>query len=229
VILTYTLPEIVVDVEDRCGNPAFPGRGRDSRAVCLDALGGNKSGPRLVVVPAGGPVASPFAITKYEITVSEYNTYCDLSGSCSRRTGVDPALPLTNISLLEAQAYAQWLSTTTGFEYRLPNSAEWQYAAEAPGTEVPPRNYNCLLREGGRVTKGQQLQDVRTGEPNGWGLQNYVGNAREWVVEPQGIWALGGSHQDAFSSCDIKLRVTHDGQPDAVTGFRLVRKVNDSS
>jgi len=228
VFLTYTLPQIVVEIEDRCSNPAFPGRGSDSRAVCRDTLTGGKSGPRLVVVPAGGPVAKPFAITKYEITLSEYNTYCDLSESCSRKAG-EPALPLTNVSLAQAQAYAQWLSTTTGFEYRLPSPAEWQYAAEAPGTTAPPRNYNCLLREGGRVTKGQQLQDVRTGESNGWGLQNYVGNAREWVVESQGIWALGGSHRDAFSACSVTLRVPHDGQADAVTGFRLVREVTDSS
>ena len=44
-----------------------------------------------------------------------------------------------------------------------------------------------------------------------------------------GAAARGGSFEDSFDSCEISLEVPHDGRPDAVTSFRLVRKVNESS
>ena len=77
--------------------------------------------------------------------------------------------------------------------------------------------------------KGISLEDVRTGESNGWGLQNYVGNAREWVIDGNRASARGGSFEDSFDSCEISLQIPHNGQPDAVTSFRLVRTVTGSS
>lgn len=210
--------------DDACGNPAFIGLGANSRAVCRDPLWDGASGPRMVVIPGTGPGGRPYAITKYEITIADYNTYCRLSGACIERGDLN-ALPLTNISLTEARAYAAWLSESTGFDYRLPSSAEWQYAAQAPGMPQPPRNYNCQIRDDSGLIKGLQLEDVRTGDANGWGLQNYVGNAREWVTDGSAVYARGGSYQDSFSACDISLTEQHSGQPDGVTGFRLVRNI----
>jgi len=230
---SYTLRERRVSArvpqDDACANPAFAGLGQNNRAICRDELGQNKKGPRMVVVPAGGSSGERFAITKYEITISDYNAYCALSGNCSGRQDGEVALPLTNISINEARQYAVWLTDTTGFEYRLPNSDEWRYAAEAPGTYSPPKNFNCQLRGDSGLIKGLRLEDVRTGEMNGWGLQNQVGNAREWAQDDGAISALGGSFQDPFDSCEITLRVPHSGQPDAVTGFRLVRKIGGAS
>jgi formylglycine-generating enzyme required for sulfatase activity len=203
----------------------LPGLGANSRATCRDSIGADKYGPRMVVIPAGGPANEPYAISKYEITVFDYNNYCSLSGSCSGRQGQGAALPITNISANDARAYAAWLSETTGFEYRLPSVAEWQYAAEAPGTGAQKRNYNCQIRGDSGLIKGISLEDVRTGDANGWGLQNYVGNAREFVLSGQSIVARGGSFEDPYDNCDIKLQVSHDGRPDSVTGFRLVRRV----
>jgi serine/threonine protein kinase len=231
-IASIVLPEPAIPVrvrpaEDVCANPAFAGMGSNNRAVCRDPLNAERQGPRLVVVPAGGSISSPFAITKYEITVSDYNAYCDLSGACSPKSGVSAALPATNISLSDARAFAQWLTDTTGFEYRLPTSAEWEYAALAPGTSPPSKNVNCRIRSAGQIVKGISLEDVRTGEANGWGLQNVVGNAREWVVDGGNVRVRGGSFEDSFDSCEISLQVPHNGQPDAVTSFRLVREVGD--
>ena len=227
-ITAYVLPEPPRPTEDFCANDSFAGMGADSRAICRDYLTADRQGPRLVVLPAGGPSPAPFAITKYEITISEYNVYCEMSGACSSLPG-NAAMPVTNVSLSDAQAYARWLTATTGFEYRLPTAAEWEYAATAPGTTPPPKNVNCEIRSGGQLMKGISLEDVRTGESNGWGLQNYVGNAREWVVDSGRTLARGGSYKDSFDSCDISLQVPHSGQPDAVTSFRLVRKVGGSS
>ena len=134
-------------------------------------------------------------------------------------------MPVTNISVQDARNYAAWLTDTTGFKYGLPSVAEWQYAAEAPGTGEQKRNYNCQIRGDSGLIKGISLEDVRTGDANGWGLQNHVGNAREFVMSGQRVIAKGGSFEDPYDSCDIKLQVTHDGNADDVTGFRLVREV----
>ena len=89
----------------------------------------------------------------------------------------------------------------------------------------PPRNYNCQLRDDSGLIKGIRLEDVRNGDANAWGLQNYIGNAREWVTDGNAVYARGGSFRDSFNSCAISLNEPHSGQADEVTGFRLVRDV----
>jgi len=200
----------------------FAGYGRRKRANCYDVLAGGSKGPTLVVVPPGSGIGEPFAISRYEISIADYNNYCRLSGACTPVSSKDPNLPVTNISVEKARSYARWLSETTGFDYRLPTDEEWTYAATAAGKQ-PGKDYNCRLRVGGKLMKGKALIDVRSGKQNGWGLKNYVGNAQEWVETPSGIKARGGAYVDRMSRCGISLSTSHDGGADATTGFRLVR------
>jgi hypothetical protein len=67
---------------------------------------------------------------------------------------------------------------------------------------------------------------VTTGKKNKWGLVNYVGNAQEWVLKNnRDLFAVGGSHTDPFRDCTVEKQRSHDGKPDAITGFRLVREL----
>ena len=136
-------------------------------------------------------------------------------------------MPLTNISLAEARAYATWLTMTTCFEYRLPTDVEWQYAADAAGSGASLTNYNCKL--GGGTGKGDALQPVTTGGDNSWGLKHVIGNAQEWVTGSGGTSVRGGSINDGYESCSITLQSPHNGQADAVTSFRLIRAVGEPS
>src|SRR5690606_115052 len=52
---------------------SLAGYGRSGRAVCYDMLSADVRGPELVVVPAGGGFAKPFAIGKFEVSVGEFN------------------------------------------------------------------------------------------------------------------------------------------------------------
>ena len=74
------------------------------------------------------------------------------------------------------------------------------------------------------VRLGENLQKAERGVPNGWGLFHYVGNAREWVVNGDDIRALGGAHTDPRPECTLDKSVSHSGQADPVTGFRVVRE-----
>jgi hypothetical protein len=210
-------------------NKDLAGYGRRRGAECWDLIGGAK-GPRMVVVPAGGAINTPFAISKYEISGSDFNDYCKSTGRCRSLSRIKATLPLTSISANEAEEFARWLSEeaskTEGRKivYRLPTEDEWEHATKAAGA-LPAKKYNCRVTAGGNVISGYALVDAASGEENGWGLANHVGNAQEWVQTAAGLKARGGTYQDPLSRCDLSISRSHNGEPDGITGFRLVREM----
>ncbi|HEX5419175.1 MAG TPA: protein kinase [Gammaproteobacteria bacterium] len=203
-------------------SPALAGYGTRSRGVCFDTLPGGR-GPELVVVPAGGSFTQPFAISRYEISVGEYDAFCKQAGKC-RGSSADADLPVTSIAVADAEHYVAWLSSATGFTYRLPTDAEWLYAANAPGSSKE-RNFNCVVKIGGQQIRGFGLLNIRSGRPNAWGLYNQVGNAQEWVRTAKGWQVRGGAFSDPISECGTDVVRASTGAADAGTGFRIVREL----
>lgn len=203
-------------------NPALAGYGTRSRGICFDALPTGR-GPDLVVIPAGGGVARPFAISRYEVSAGEYSAFCQQSGKC-RSPNAQADLPMTSIPVTDAQQYVDWLSATTGFVYRLPTDSEWVYAANAPGGGAE-RDFNCVVEINGQKIRGFSLGSVRSGRPNGWGLYNQIGNAQEWVKAADGWSTRGGAYSDPISQCGTALNRASTGAADAATGFRVLREL----
>lgn len=103
-------------------------------------------------------ISKSFAISKYEISLAQFQRFADESGyvtieGCwifigsewifddarswrNAQLSQTPDHPVTCVNWHDAAAYADWLSAKTGDAYRLPSESEWEYAARA-GTETP--------------------------------------------------------------------------------------------
>ncbi len=197
---------------------SFAGKG--SRYDCQDRfLGQEGRGPVLVVIPAGNGLAE-FAIGKYEVSIEEFNTWCQQEGACTE-SELDGSLPVTGPSVEQVSAYLDWLSRSTGFRYQLPSHEQWTYAADAAGTGTDPGR-NCTLSARG-IVKGEVFLPIDSGTSNQWGLVHHLGNAREMVTDAGGVKAAGGSRADPMDSCTVQALADFNGSGDSYTGFRVVR------
>ncbi len=218
---------------DPCAMRYLVGNGaqRGRSGFCSDNLtlasGETASGPRLVVVM--GTNEKRFAISKYELDGKQFALYCEATGNCV--PPVDQKAPVVGIDLQQAKNYAAWLSTVSGYRYRLPEYSEWLQATGSKEEiteeslsqepELDP-NRNCSMSVAG-VERGQQAVPVSSGNANAFGLVNLVGNVREWVTLKGDLYAAGGSFKDPIDECTLQTLVPHDGSADSVTGIRLVR------
>ena len=161
------------------GTPSRVRRGAPDRASRSRGVGDRfrdcSECPEMVVLPPGrfrmgspsgergrhddeGPlhevnIAEPFALGRYEVTVSEFGRFVEDAGhtagsSCMTYAdgewksragfswrnpgfGQNGGYPVACVSWDDAKAYAGWLSRKTGKSYRLPSESEWEYAARA--------------------------------------------------------------------------------------------------
>jgi formylglycine-generating enzyme required for sulfatase activity/class 3 adenylate cyclase len=129
----------------------------------------------------------PFAISKYPVTVREWNA-CVAAKSCSYvPTGKDDA-PVANLSWSDAEQFVEWLSKVTQKPFRLPSEAEWEYAARGGtktkfwwGDQLQADTANCK----GCNQPYDTSQPLKVGslKPNPLGLYDMGGNIDQWVAD----------------------------------------------
>lgn len=138
-----------------------------------------------------------FAVGRSEVSFDDWQACVD-AGGCAFVPGDEGwgrgALPVINVSLEDAQAYARWLSETSGEWYRLPSEAEWEYAARA-GTETSFPSGDCLASGQANFDARRSFGACPTADavgrtapvasypPNAFGLHDLHGNVREWVSD----------------------------------------------
>ena len=216
------LSNIKIKSRDPCDTSLAGLGARGKRAICRDKLKRSDFGPELVVIPGNSKIKM-FALGKYELTVGEYNRYCNAAASCSV-SSQEEQKPVTGISLSTARAYLKWLSQQSGKRYRLPSRAEWTYAMKSRSKTLDP-NRNCALSTRG-FEKGSNLVKYSIGKQNPWGLVNFVGNVQEWVYgSGNSLQAVGGSFREPMESCTISTVKNHSGNADSYTGFRVLREI----
>jgi formylglycine-generating enzyme required for sulfatase activity len=171
--------------------------------------------PHMMVVPAGEftmgsppaeqqaeaqhrvTIATPFAVSTFEITFDDWDT-CVRDGGCDNVRPNDEGWgrgrhPVIHMSFDLAKNYVTWLSRKTGKPYRLLTEAEWEYAARAGttttfafGDTLSPgsANYNASTDGSGPSEENRQkTMPVGTFPPNAFGLHDMHGNVSEWVED----------------------------------------------
>jgi serine/threonine protein kinase len=208
---------------DSCSKPGLVGKGK----FCFDNIDGAR-GPLLVVVPGVGG-GKAYAMSRAEISITEFNRFCRATGKCAATTVDDQDLgnaPVTRISLDQARAYARWLSDLSGgFTYRLPTDAEWLNAAKAGGNWKQAEDSNCVLPSAGGDDNGGAVVSARGRSRNPWGLVNTTGNVWEWVVSGGNVMARGGSFTSYWSDCNVAPHRADNGSPQKDVGFRILREL----
>jgi formylglycine-generating enzyme required for sulfatase activity/class 3 adenylate cyclase len=129
----------------------------------------------------------PFAISRYPISVREWNQ-CAAARACAFvATGKDDA-PVTNVSWSDAKQFVAWLAGATRKPYRLPSEAEWEYAARAGtqtkywwGDQFQPGMANC--KNCTDIAVADQPAVAGSSKPNPFGLYDMGGGVDQWVED----------------------------------------------
>ncbi|MDV7339923.1 SUMF1/EgtB/PvdO family nonheme iron enzyme [Terasakiella sp. A23] len=154
-------------------------------------------------------IAKSFAMARFELTIEDWEKcyaagVCYFGGSQPRYLREKWAIgkgsgryPQQGQSLEMANMYVQWLSEKTGHTYRIPTSAEWEFAARA-GTTTPywwgtEPDYDKAVTAYDlyikflfwRLDKERipRLRVVGTRAPNPFGLYDMLGNLAEWTQD----------------------------------------------
>ena len=129
----------------------------------------------------------PFAISKFPISVREWNE-CAAAKACGFvATGKDDA-PVTNVSWSDAKQFVAWLAGATRKGYRLPSEAEWEYAARGGtqtkywwGDQFQSGMANC--KNCSDIAATEQPVKVGSSKPNPFGLYDMGGGVDQWVED----------------------------------------------
>jgi formylglycine-generating enzyme required for sulfatase activity/class 3 adenylate cyclase len=129
----------------------------------------------------------PFAISKYPVSVREWNE-CAAAKACGFAAAGKDDAPVTNVSWADAKQFVGWLASTTHKAYRLPSEAEWEYAARGGtqsrywwGDEFQPGMANC--KNCADLAAAEQPVRVGSFKPNPFGLYDTGGGVDQWVED----------------------------------------------
>jgi formylglycine-generating enzyme required for sulfatase activity/class 3 adenylate cyclase len=129
----------------------------------------------------------PFAISKFPISVREWNE-CAAAKACAFvATGKDDA-PVTNVSWSDAKQYVAWLAQAARKAYRLATEAEWEYAARGGtqtkfwwGDQFQSGMANC--KNCTDIPATEQPTKVGSFKPNPFGLYDMGGGVDQWIED----------------------------------------------
>ena len=152
-----------------------------------------------------------------DIEVSQFLFYAVMGFNPSLHS--DLTLPVHNVSFTNAQRFVDTLSKVTGYRFRLPTEAEWEYAAKGGGQSG--QNY---LFAGSSFCDSVAWSSKTSNEvphvsgqlnPNALGLYDMSGNVMEWCTDWYGEY--GSSPQtnpqgpDMPSNVNIQKRCLRGG------------------
>jgi formylglycine-generating enzyme required for sulfatase activity len=214
-------------------------------------------------IAVDGPMVTVSApaleIMKYEVTAGDYSR-CVADGACQaaepEHAVADGNVAVTGVSIIDARAYATWLSERTDAIWALPTDEQLAFAA---GSRFPDDGFGDSAdsknpairwladydRETARKSSTSPIPQARGsfGE-NEYGLADFSGNVWEWTTtcnrrvnldnpgagneETCGVYLVVGKHRSpmSFFIRNPKGGGCSVGAPPDNLGFRLVRDGN---
>ena len=189
-------------------------------------------------------ISQGFWMGKYEVTQGEWEWV--MGGNPSRFRECGSRCPVDTLSWdYDVQEFIRRLNereSASGYVYRLPTEAEWEYAARAGTTGARHGELDEVAWYG--ENSGLTTHPVGQKGANAWGLHDMLGNVWEWtadwygeypsgaVTDPQGpdtgsyrVIRGGGWGRRARNvrSASRSYRLPGHRYDDAGLGFRLVR------
>lgn len=210
-------PEQKKEVEKRKAKLIYPPKSRTGTTTTTFALtkwtvewddkiqsiklvsGGSTFAYKMVQVEGGeydGKSILDFSIGQTEVTELLWNVIMKNGNSSASQK------PMTNVSWDECNQFVEKLIDKTGVIFRLPEDAEWTYAAKG-GKKTEGYVYagSNNLAEVAHIDN--RLHPVKEKRPNELGLYDMTGNVCEWTCTPgeygSGYILKGGSFREAQS------------------------------
>ncbi|MBK8986366.1 MAG: formylglycine-generating enzyme family protein [Chloroflexi bacterium] len=172
-----------------------------------------------------------FWIDKYEVTNYQYGLCVSYSNQCmplleNNNRLTDPARhdrPVVNVTLLQANAYCQWLGK------RLPTEAEWERAARGLTGDWPwgkgdptPQLVNMPLNFDPNLTGDAEPVNTLSEGQSKEGVYHLVGNVWEWTISywqgDEGQGDQGKETYDPYAYWNGDLTTYRDDQDFVLRG-----------
>ena len=177
----------------------------------------------------------PFEMSIYSVTNREFEAFDPSHREKRTEYSERDDQPVVNISWEEANQYCEWLSEKMGGNYRLPNEAEWEFAASGgsqrmyPWGNEKPNNDRANYIDS-KIMKTKPVRSYLFGmTPEG--LYNLAGNVWEWCDDwydkkKNSRVIRGGSFYDLqdYLRCVVRLGSAQSERVHYI-GFRVVRDV----
>ena len=172
-----------------------------------------------------------FSIGKYPVTNAEYKRFCsekdclpplylwdrgqqddEQQAELWRRLS-GPWLPVTYVSLLDAEEYRFWLSEQTGKKWRLPTESEWLRAASRNGDPYPWGNAtpDHSLSNYGRSYRGPTVVGTFCAGRSHANCWDMAGNVWEWCTDvvkngaPRRV-VKGGAYDYSAEALEVRIK-----------------------